>query len=251
MPDPAQYEPDDQRLRPLTSADTVWWQAAEFAIKNRVPLAIAAGIIIAAAIGFSMWSSAREGERVASGAAIYSAKEAKDYEAVIQQWPGSNAAAQALIFLADEHYQRGEYVKAGEVYKRFLAEFPMHLLAGGAQLGLAQTLEAQGNFPAAINAYKDLQGRYPDSHHVTEAQMGLGRCYEFQSEWDKAKLTYESVINSGSRWEGHAKDRLIIVNRQLKAAATKSAVASPPAAPAQPPPAEAPKPAPADIPAVK
>ena len=41
MPEAAQFEPDDKRLRPITAADSTLWSLATFVIRYRLPLGVA------------------------------------------------------------------------------------------------------------------------------------------------------------------------------------------------------------------
>ena len=234
MPQPAQYEPDDQRLRPLTSADTMWWSLREFAMQYRIPLGIGVVVLLLVWVGWSYWSTAEENARTTAAMAVANAKSAKDYEMVLTQWPGSEAAAQALFYLADDQFRREDFAKSAETYRRFLAQSPQHTLAAGAQLGLAASLESQGQFPQAIEAYKELLTKYPTSIHSAEGHLGIGRCYELQKEWPKAKQAYESVISLRSPiWTPQANERLVIVRRNLSS--TGSAATAVPVPPSSAP----------------
>ena len=217
MPQSAQYEPNDRRLRPITSADTVWWTLAAFAMRNRRLLSIAAVILLAAAIGWSLWAHAREQKQNEAAVAVTAAQTVKDFEAVISRWPGSEAAAQALFYIGDNQFQQANFTQAADIYRRFLSQFPKHPLAAGSQLGLAASLEASNDIPKAIVAYQDLLKNYPNSPYEGEARLSLGRCYELQGDWQKAKQTYEEVTASRTSWANQAKERLLIVERHLRA----------------------------------
>ncbi len=185
-------------------------------MRNRRLLSIVAVILLAAAIGWSLWANAREQKQNEAAAAVTAAQTVKDFEAVISRWPGSEAAAQAPFNIGDNQFQQGNFSNAAETYRNFLSQFPKHPLAAGSQLGLASSLEASNDIPKAIIAYQDLLKNYPDSAFEGETRLSLGRCYELQGDWQKAKQAYEEVVASRTSWSNQAQERLLIVERHLR-----------------------------------
>ena len=250
MPEAAQFEPDDKRLRPITAADSTLWSLATFVVRYRLPLGIGAGVVLVAVIAWLMVSHARENDLISAAQALAAAKSkhsTPDLQEVITRWPGSDAAAQALFEIERAQYDGGDFAKAAETCRSFLSQFPKHFLTSTMQLTLGTALEAKGDLAQAINAYQDLLRNFPNSPEEAQAHLGQGRCYELQGEWEKAKQAY-SNISRDSSWADFARERLMVVGRHLNAAATPPTAApatTPTTTPGAPPAAPTPPPAPA------
>lgn len=209
--------------------------------RHRGQVLLGVSLLLAATLGWLIHSSVRENRfqeaAQALNAALAEPEPRAALENVAARWPRTDTAAQAMLALAQREYERNDYTAAATAYRRLLSEMPQHFFAASAQLGVAASLEAAGDLRAALAAYEELLTRYPLSHHEPEARMGMGRCHELLGNWEEARKRYEEVLHASPHWYSAAHERLIMVNRQLRAAKTASA---PTAAPAENDPSPAP-----------
>jgi tetratricopeptide (TPR) repeat protein len=148
---------------------------------------------------------------------------------IADQYRGKPLGAQALLRLADVHYQAGRMAEAATAYQEFLNRHPRHSLTDTARLGLAAATEAQGNFEAARDQYTTLASR-PDGYAAIAGKVGLARCLEALGDLKQARQLYEELMPSvlGSPWESEVSIRWAVLSRHPQAR---------PASPAEEPPA--------------
>ena len=77
----------------------------QFLDNHQKKLLVAAILLLLGVIGYVVWSGLQEAEQHEAGAAFVKADEVADYQGVIKQYPGSNAAASSMPLLADMQWQ--------------------------------------------------------------------------------------------------------------------------------------------------
>lgn len=117
----------------------------------------------------------------------------EDLQKVVDQYPGTPASAQALIFIGGKHYFDQEWDKAINAYNKFLQSFPKHDFASNALMGLGAVYEAKGELDMALAQYKKVYEQYPQSYRAAEARLAVGQVYERKGMKAQAKQAYESV----------------------------------------------------------
>ncbi len=115
------------------------------------------------------------------------------YLKVVSEYPGSKAAAQALLLAGGGYFTEGKYQEAQAQLDRFTKEYHSSPLLPEALIGLAACLEAQGKTDQAVAAYKELIARHPTSGVVPQARFSLGGLYEVQKRPELARDMYEQV----------------------------------------------------------
>src|ERR1700720_1378902 len=78
------------------------------------------------------------------------------YLRVTATYPGSSAAARALLLAGAGLFDEGKYPEARAEFERFRREYHDSPMGGEALLGIAACLDAEGKTNERINAYPDL-----------------------------------------------------------------------------------------------
>jgi len=147
---------------------------------------------------------------------------------VVNDFPGSTAAARALLQAAGLLFQDGKYAEAQTQFQRFLREYPDSTFAYEALFGIAASLEAQGKTDDAAKAYGDLAARNPNAPVSPRAKFAQGRILESQGKLQEARDIYESLARSeqGGTTANEAAFRLEQIKAKLPAEAPKISAVS-------------------------
>ena len=184
----------------------------QYVLRHKKRLAVALGVVLAAAIAVSgfQFFSARSEKKAASLVAQHaeryetlvtetSAGEAfgalqKDLQAIIDDYPRTQAASRAAVTLANMAYRAGDYDAAMALYRQNLSAFQNDPAIQGLVLSsLAYCQEAKEAFAGAAQYFDQiLQGdRFlmPD-----DALFGLARAYEGMGEKEKRLAVLDRLV---------------------------------------------------------
>jgi predicted negative regulator of RcsB-dependent stress response len=189
---------------PLSDQLWMWFQ------KNKKPVTWGTAIVVVA--GLVVWFFTYEREQkqtqasealsnvaVANAATTAGARPAGDADAYLKvaaNFPGSSAAARAVLLAAGTLFGEGQYDKAQEQFQRFIREYHDSPFMSQALLGVAACLDAQNKPNDAVAAYKELIDRHPNDPVVPQAKFALGRIYEAQNLPEQAFNYYEQVAQA-------------------------------------------------------
>ncbi len=114
---------------------------------------------------------------------------------IVDKYPKSVEALEALLLLGEEYYNLGKYQMCVDLTKHMLKKKGASSKIGQ-QLLLIQALsfEQMGEFQYAAKTYVRLIDQDPRTYIVPEAKLSLARCYRQLSRDDEAKELYQSVI---------------------------------------------------------
>ena len=136
-------------------------------------------------------------------------------DGLVNSYPDSDAAPQALLRAAELLTATGESAKAAGYFERLveMAGAPEGMKAL-ARRGWAASLEQSGDTEKAIVQYKTLAAASTPQEAV-EADWDIGRCYEILKDPENAKNFYRKAIESGgeSRWAELARFRVESLER--------------------------------------
>ena len=125
--------------------------------------------------------------------AFTGAKTVEDCDLVISRYPGTNAAANALLLKAHLLWDQNKKSSAVEVLKEFTTKDASHPLAVFALLGLGSKLDAMGESKEAQAVFERILNEFPSSEAAPLAQVRLGDLLWAQSKTDDAKKAYEDL----------------------------------------------------------
>jgi tetratricopeptide (TPR) repeat protein len=201
---------NDLRITDQFDFEAFW---AEYG--KKITIGAVAIIAIVGVLLYRQYESGAQAEQAAF--MLANAADTAALERVIQDYPNSSTAAEAMSRLADVYYRTGKYADASSAYERIIREFPSHVLAQSAKLGLATVSEAQGNMEAAKAQYLQIINSGQSSYVSNAAKMGLARCFQLGGQNKEARQLYEEVIALGqnSPWFMQAYLQYVVLTRDM------------------------------------
>lgn len=174
-------------------------------------------ILVVGIVVFYWQRQAAEREQRAA-ASLAGARDIRSLGQVVEDYPKSEVAAQALLRLGDMHFQAGQYSDAATAYQRFVNNFPSHPMIESALLGMAAVQESQGNLQEARAKYTQIVNSYPKGYAAWSARMGAARCSEGLGQIKEAQQAYEEILSAGrgSPWQSEAYLRWVVLGRDHK-----------------------------------
>ena len=125
--------------------------------------------------------------------AFTGAKTVEDCDFVISRYPGTHAAANALLLKADLLWDQNKKSTALEALKEFTAKDAGNPLAVFALLGLGSKLDAMGESKEAQAVFERITNEFASSEAAPLAQVRLGDLLWAQGKADEAKKAYEDL----------------------------------------------------------
>ena len=166
----------------------LFWAKNKSAILGAVALLVVGGIALGAWFIYSSLRSTAAQKLLANATGI------EGYETVVNQYPGSMPAADALLRLAAAQREAGDIEKSTAAFQKFLEKFPDHPLAGGALLGVGQNQDATGNSDAAVVTYQQVVTQYPKSYAAPFAAYSEGEILLRRYLRDEAVRSFNMVV---------------------------------------------------------
>ena len=194
-----------QQTKPQQEDLLVWflkvWDQIE---DNYIPILIGVGIALIAALIFVFFHQehtqrARDA-REALGSVYIALSQDRTADAiatshdVMATYAGEAAAAEALMTLANLHFEEGDIAEARTLFQRYLDEnSPEGPLGYGAWSGLASCLETEGKFAEAGQRFAAFADAQPNSPYAAIALKEAGRCYELAQQPTQASDAYQKI----------------------------------------------------------
>jgi len=125
--------------------------------------------------------------------AFTGAKTVEDCDLVISRYPGTTAAANALLLKADLLWEQNKKSTAVDALKEFTTKDASNPLAVFALLGLGSKLDAMGESKEAQAVFERITTEFATSEAAPLAQVRLGDLLWAQGKSDEAKKAYEEL----------------------------------------------------------
>jgi len=181
-----------------------------------------AAIVIIAVCAFFLidryLKSSRLHKEIKADEALLQASSAFDYEAILDDYGSTPAAPLALMGLARQTFNAGQYAEADALYGKFLKKYGKHEMAVQAEFNQITCREAQGQIGDAHLLYGEFVINHSDSYLAPLAMISQARCLESLSMLADAKQVYEDLVFSypGSSWAQMAEANLTVVESKLQ-----------------------------------
>ncbi|MCB1279080.1 tetratricopeptide repeat protein [Prosthecobacter sp.] len=150
-------------------------------------------IAVAAIIAFGLIRHQTTLKANEAAEAFTGAKTIEDCDLVISRYPGTNAAANALLLKADLLWDQNKKTSAVDVLKEFTSKNAGHPLAVQALLGLGSKLDAMGDKKEAQAIFERIVNEFASSEAAPLAQVRLGDLLWAAGKTDEAKKAYDDL----------------------------------------------------------
>lgn len=137
------------------------------------------------------------------------------FNRILEEYPGSSAAEQALLHMGHTLYGLGTYQEALAAYQQYLEKYPNGSWVFFAALGKAYAMEAERDYTHAASIFRSLADRYRGHSSRVEALIGLARCLQGAHQTEEAVSVYRQIVNEypGTSWSSQAEQRLALLER--------------------------------------
>ena len=122
---------------------------------------------------------------------------------LIDEYDGTDEAAQSMFLLANIYYQQEEYADAQSYFEKFVDSYSgSNILLASGYSGFASCLVLDKKYEQAAELYQraaDLAGDFPEADNYTYL---AGVCYKKSGQKDQAKSQFQKIIKkseTGSR----------------------------------------------------
>ncbi len=213
-----------------------WWQ-------DRGPKTlayVAGGLAIVA--GIALWFNQREASRATAVAALATAAEVEDYEAIVAL--GTPASEVARLDLAKSLFQAGDYEQALATYNRALETLQEPTLKDIAAVGRICALEALGQFDEALADIQSLETAFAEATipHYLVAELTFAKARVLCQAGDKAaaKQALAAILTAEkdtplAQYTAQAERLVSTINAYVKPSLFDKAAEVAPVAPEAPP----------------
>jgi len=130
----------------------------------------------------------------------------------------SDPTAEAIFKEAETYFNKENYIRAIDLFKRVTTDFPFSPLVTPAELKIAESYFLDKQYPEAVTAFKDFQAMHPTNPNIPfiTYHLGLAHFDQFtsidrdQKVTETAKGYFEAVIKNypNSPYAGKAKEKL-------------------------------------------
>jgi TolA-binding protein len=184
---------------------------------------IAVVVALIAGLGFRWYQERREREADRALAQAYEllqrqnpqtpadpVEAMKQLRALVQRFPGTRSAEEALLRLGYMEYDGQKLDEALATFEEYDREYPRGRFRIMADLGKGYALMAKHDLDGAARAFSDIMARDPKDPLVGEAYMSLARVYEAQQKTDEALRIYGQVVEKfpQTSWSQEALQRM-------------------------------------------
>ena len=178
---------------PTDPAPTVHLNPLEIWYMYRAKILTYGGIVLAALVIFAAYQIYDYRRTTQSQALYEKAQTPADFQAVIDQYPGTTAAGNAALRAADKLRAEKKYDEAVAVLRHFIDKYPTHPFAAGGWISLASTYEMQGKLDQALEANTSAISKYPDAYTTPLAMLAQARISLQQGKKADARRIYQDV----------------------------------------------------------
>lgn len=160
--------------------------------KNTIIIAVAALLLAIAAYGAYRFISARN--EAAAATMLGNAKTAADFQKVIVEHPGSNAAPTAALLLAAEQRKEQKFAEANTTLQSFIDRHPKHQLVTTAQMAIAGNFDSLGRPDDALETYRRIAADHSQSFNAPLAMISQVPLLKAKGQVDEARRVCETVM---------------------------------------------------------
>lgn len=176
----------DQELAPPSSLELLWLNHRGALLGGIAGLVVLCLIILGTL-------AVKRSTRLASENLLSGATNEAGWNEVISKYPGTPAAADAMLLLASSLRDAGKIDESDALYSRFAETFRSSPLAVSGLLGRASNARVAGKLGDALNAYQQAAAAYPQSYGAPFALFSQARILAQQGKMEDARRVIQSL----------------------------------------------------------
>lgn len=178
----------------------VFWE------KFKVEIAAVFLLALLAIVGFGVYRFYSDRRDSAASALLGNAKQAEDYQKVIERYPNTPAGADAYLLLAQAQRDEKKFADANATLEVFIAKNPDHEFVATAQMAIAANLESMGKTDEALSTYQKIAANYPKNFNAPLALFSQVHILKMKNQTEEARRVCEKILTDyrDSFWVGEA-----------------------------------------------
>jgi tol-pal system protein YbgF len=108
--------------------------------------------------------------------------------------PANPADEKAAYDQAFGALKNGRYAESARAFQGFIDQYPNSDLAPNAYLWLGESYYATSNYAVSLDIFTKLFAKYPNSQKASGALLKIGYCQYELKQWDQAEATLNQVV---------------------------------------------------------
>ena len=194
-------------------------EVQDFVRQHLTPVLVGVGLAVALFLGWTAYKNYKKSAAETASSLLFNSQSPEQFQKVMAQYPDTPAGPLAVLSLAGNYFDAGQYELAQHTFLEFQQKYPMHDMLPLSEMGNAQCLEAMGRYQEAIDAFAKFLSAHPDHFLASVATFGTARCYEQMGKLQEAKAVYEDylVAHPTNNWSARAESGLLFVGKLMRA----------------------------------
>jgi predicted negative regulator of RcsB-dependent stress response len=174
--------------RDATLETQVFW------LKHKTEIIAVIVIAFVAAVGFGGYRIYSSQQSSAAAGLLGSATTERDYQAVITKYPGTPAAASALLLLAESQRKEKKFAESNVSLQSFIDKNRDHEFVPTAKMAVAANLESMGKTDEALAQYQQVAANYSRNFNAPLAMIAEVALLKTKGRNDEARQVCERVL---------------------------------------------------------
>jgi predicted negative regulator of RcsB-dependent stress response len=182
------------------------------------PVLIGLGLALAIFLGIGAYKNYRQSVALRAAQMLAGARSTEQLQQVVNMYPSTASAPIAMLALAGQYYDAGQYDLAQFTYAQFEQKYPKHPMKLSAEIGKAQCLEGSGQLDQALTAFEAFAAANTNHFLTPMARLGRARCLTQLGQYEDARAAYEEFIAAypDSGWASLAETALLFVDKEMR-----------------------------------
>jgi predicted negative regulator of RcsB-dependent stress response len=179
--------------RPLGEISQAPAAFEQFLDRNQKRLMVAGLLLAVGVAGVVVYRGVQKGNQEAAGRSLQGAEDLSALQAVLRDFPGTEAAGSAQVLLGNQQWEEGQQDAAIETLRGFLAAEPEHPARHTARASLGSKLASQGKVEDARKVFEDLIEDREGEYLAPFALIWLGDLARAAGDTAAAEGYYQQV----------------------------------------------------------
>jgi TolA-binding protein len=165
-----------------------------FWIQHKTKIVLLVGLLTVGLATFAISEYIRAKNNTAARELFSKANSAESFRTVIKEYPGTAAAGNAYLMLAEKLREESKFDESTTTLRAFIEKHPEHQLISGAWTSIAANFEAQGKTDEALSTYQKITTGYANSFSAPAALLAQARLLGVKGKTEESRRLYEQVM---------------------------------------------------------